>query len=68
MDLVLEINEKVKRLDEDSQKLVLGVISRFLNENDDFLSEEDLKDIDVAGKERLNGETYSFSDIEAGLV
>ena len=36
MDLVLEINEKVKRLDEHSQKLVLGVISRFLNEDDDF--------------------------------
>jgi len=69
MDLTLEISEKVKRLDEHSQKLVLGVVSRFLNENeDDFLTNEDLIDIDVARKERVNGEVYSFSDIENNLI
>jgi len=68
MDLVLEISEKVKRLDEYSQRLVLGVVSRFLAEEDDFLTDEDLADIATAKQERARGEVYSFSDIEKGLV
>jgi len=68
MDLTLEISEKVKRLDEHSQKLVLSVVSRFLNEDNDFLTDEDLIDIAVARNERANGEVYSFSDIENNLI
>jgi hypothetical protein len=36
MDLILEISEKAKRLDESSQQLILGVITRFLGEDDDW--------------------------------
>jgi len=69
MNLALEISEKVKRLDEESQKLILGIVVRFLNDGyDDFLTEEDLKDIAIAREERAKGEVYSFSDIEKGLI
>ena len=67
MNVVLEINEKLKRLDEDSQYLVLNVISRFLGESDDaddILTDEDLHDIKIAEEEYVRGEYFLHSQID----
>jgi hypothetical protein len=65
MDLVLEITEKAKLLDRHSQELVLGVISKILGEDeDDFLTDEDLQDIEIAEQEFARGEYVLHSQIK----
>ena len=64
MELAVQIFEKAKLLDSASQELLLNVAVKFLGEDDDFLTDEDLKDIETARQERAAGDIYTFADVD----
>ena len=63
MDLVLEIQEKVRYLDDDKKMLILEIIENFLPYDDDVMP-DDLYYIQLAEQEYANGETTKHSDIK----
>jgi len=70
MNLTLEIQEVVERLDEDGKVLLLEIAKRFLvnDWDDDELSDNDLYHIRLAEQEYTRGETTSHSEIFKDLL
>ena len=64
MDYVLELQEVARNLDNQKQKLLLEVAKGFLHDDYDVLTEEDLRDIEIAEKEFAEGRTGSWENIK----
>jgi len=63
MNLAFEIHERVSRLDENKQRLILEIINNFLPDYDDEVKPDDLHYLDLAEQELARGETISHNDI-----
>ena len=63
MDIVSQINSSVKQLPQKNQLLILELIQSMIHP-DDFLSEEDIKDIKQAREEIARGEYVRHEDID----
>ena len=69
MPLMLELQETVERLDNNSRSLLLEIAKKFLsstdsNEEEEELTDQDLYFISLAEEEYANGETTSHEDID----
>ena len=64
MNLMMELQQTVERLDDNSKLLLLEIAKRLLSRAnwDDVLSEDDLQLISLAEEEYSNGETISHKD------
>lgn len=63
MDYILEVQDVMQHLSEEKQKIIFDVARNFLSEGFDYLSEEDLADIEIAREEYKNGLTISHSEV-----
>ena len=65
MDLVLELTELAKGLQDDKKKLLIEVAKGFLHKNDDWdeVFDDDLHCIELAERELRDGTNPKWSDI-----
>ncbi|MCL2405311.1 MAG: hypothetical protein FWC92_07170 [Defluviitaleaceae bacterium] len=67
MNMMMELQKTVERLDDNGKLLLLEIAKRFLlsdDWDDDVLSENDIHLISLAENEYINGETTSHNDIK----
>ena len=64
MNLAIEIHERVSRLDDNKQRLILEIVNNFLSVDYDEVKSDDLYYLVLAEQELARGETISHNDIE----
>ena len=64
MNLAFEINERLSRLDDNKQRLILEIVNSFLPDDADEIKSDDLYYLDLAEQELTRGGTISHNDIK----